>query len=164
MSDLSITDTNSDYYYFMPRPLPSLSADRHAVAAPHTPPHHMRRSLDHSKTPPPGPPNPHKRTHRRSISLGPLPPPSHPLSLVSGRSSVSSAGAGAGGSHYEASESGSSVFSRRPSDQSLPPTPPSLLVPTRLLFWLVLRVLPNKVEIYLHHRSVLSATRFIRYM
>ena len=119
----------------------------------------MRRSLDHSRTPPPGPSShPHKRTHRRSISLGPLPPPSHPLSFVSGRSSVSSVGGAAGGSHYEASESGSSVFSRRPSDQSLPPTPPSLV--TRLLFWLVLRVLPNKVEIYQHHRSVLNTVFF----
>ena len=41
---------------------------------------------------------------------------------------------------------------------SLPPTPPSLV--TRLLFWLVLRVLPNKVEIYQHHRSVLKNAGF----
>ena len=155
MSDLSITNTDSDYYYFTLRPLPSITTDHRPV--PPTPPHRMRRSLDHSKTPPPSSTLTHKRTHRRSISLGPL-PHTHPLSFVSGRSSVSSGG---GGSHYEASESGSSVFSRRPSDDHSLPLSPSLVSPSplslkllspKLLFWLVLRVLPNKVEIYLHHR------------
>ena len=90
MSDLSITNTDSDYYYFTLRPLPSITTDHRPV--PPTPPHRMRRSLDHSKTPPPSSTLTHKRTHRRSISLGPL-PHTHPLSFVP-RSSVSSGGGG----------------------------------------------------------------------
>ena len=149
ITNYTINKANNDYFYLTPSssatsfPRISLNSVSPLTSL------QKRHSTGRCSSPSSPPPllSPKKRKHQRSVSWSSTPrsPLLGPPHSHSSMGSVSSS-TGIGDSNYDASGSNtSSSFAF-----SVPCTP-SLMED---LFWLVIRVLPLRVEVYLHNRFV----------
>ena len=161
LTTFNIHKANDDYFYLTPSThstsYPHLnSTHRHSssVSPFHVPGNREKRSLHgRCSTPSPLPASSYSRTkrHKRSVSWTATSSlPSHLSPLPTGpqsRSSVSSADTPVGTVDYDASRSESITSFVLP----LSPINNSL---SEELFWIVMRVLPSKVEVYIHNRYI----------
>ena len=161
LTTFNIHKANDDYFYLTPSThstsYPHLnSTHRHSssVSPFHVPGNREKRSLHgRCSTPSPLPASSYSRTkrHKRSVSWTATSSlPSHLSPLPTGpqsRSSVSSTDTPVGTVDYDASRSESITSFVLP----LSPINNSL---SEELFWIVMRVLPSKVEVYIHNRYI----------
>ena len=161
LTTFNIHKANDDYFYLTPSTqstsYPHLnSTHRHSssVSPFHVPGNREKRSLHgRCSTPSPLPASSYSRTkrHKRSVSWTATSSlPSHLSPLPTGpqsRSSVSSTDTPVGTVDYDASRSESITSFMLP----LSPINNSL---SEELFWIVMRVLPSKVEVYIHNRYI----------
>ena len=149
ITNYSIKKANNDYFYLAPSSLPTLFPRISLNSVSPLTSLQKRHSTGRCSSPSSPPPllSPKKHTHQRSVSWSAT-PKSPLLGPLHSRSSVGSmtSSTGIADSNYDASGSNTSnsfAFSV--------PSTPSLMED---LFWLVIRVLPLRVEVYLHNRFV----------
>ena len=156
ITSYSIHKANNDYFYLTPSTsatsFPRISLNSVSPLTPLQKRHSTGRCSFPSSPPPLL--SPKKRKHQRSVSWSAT-PKSPLLGHPHSRSSIGSVSSSTGlaDSNYDAS--GSSTSS---SFAFSVPCTPSLMED---LFWLVIRVLPLRVEVYLHNRFVELYNRFI---